>query len=219
MITYTDPDKLPGWLLALGPFHSILCLDGDLPPAAFFQHNKLPVIAADGAANTLALMGIQPDLVIGDLDSINPALLDTLKSLHRPDQNFSDYQKSLHYLEEKSLLPAVVCGIDGGTLDHVINNISIFLQSNSVLYSPHCIGYVLHENKMRSHSLPLNTKISLIGMPHACISSTGLQWELSDFIMSFPGTNSCFNRTTQERVELRVQEGRALVLIQYNPVN
>ena len=53
-------------------FKSILCLDGELPSAAFFFFFTLPIIAADGAANTLMQMGVLPQIVIGDLDSIAP---------------------------------------------------------------------------------------------------------------------------------------------------
>lgn len=57
-------------------YRSILCLNGDLPDPSFFHKRKLPVIAADGAANVLCNLGVFPDLITGDLDSIQPALLE-----------------------------------------------------------------------------------------------------------------------------------------------
>ena len=34
-------------------FRSILCLDGDLPDKRFFEEFRIPIKAADGAANKL----------------------------------------------------------------------------------------------------------------------------------------------------------------------
>jgi thiamine pyrophosphokinase len=125
-------------------FKSILCLDGELPAKQFFQQFNVPIIAADGAANKLVKMHINPDLVVGDLDGIDPALITQLKTLHRPDPNSCDYQKALVYLRETDLLPTIVCGINGGALDHILNNINILLQSNSVIYTADMIGHVLN---------------------------------------------------------------------------
>lgn len=212
-ITHCDVQKTIS--INANHFKSILCLDGDLPDASFFAHYSLPVIAADGAANSLMRLGIVPNIVIGDLDSIETAYLDTLAVLHKPDQNSCDYQKSLVYLKEQQLLPAIVCGINGGQLDHILNNINIFLQTDSILYAPPCIGYVLQAEESQSHTLPLGSKISLIGIPEACVSSQGLEWELDHYVMNFPGANSCFNRTNKSRVEWCVHTGKVLVFIHY----
>lgn len=195
-------------------FKSILCLDGDMPTANFFKQWSLPIIAADGAANQLAAIGIHPDLVIGDLDSLHPHLCEKLKTLHVPDQNYSDYQKALTYLRTENLLPTIICGIHGGDLDHVLNNINIFLQNNdNVLYANNLIGHLLPAGSVHTYSLPLNSKISLFGMPNAIVCSSGLKWELTDYTMSFPGSNSCSNRTTSKQTTLQVKQGTLLVLI------
>ena len=193
-------------------YKSILCLNGDLPTASFFNRG-LPVIAADGAANTLMKMGVTPQLVIGDLDSLEPQYASQLNLQLHYDQNLCDFQKALLYLKEKQFLPAIVLGINGGYLDHVLNNINIFLGTDCVLYAPPFCGYILRANEKKSLRLPLNTKISLMGIPSAEISTKGLKWELTDYHMSFPGYNSCFNRTIQDEIHLDVHNGVALVLI------
>src|SRR4051812_4632610 len=91
-------------------YRSILCLNGDLPPPSFFLQRDLPVVAADGAANSLLALGIRPKLIIGDLDSVDPKILNQYAFLLKPDQNTSDYQKSLVYLHDNKLLPSIVVG-------------------------------------------------------------------------------------------------------------
>lgn len=193
-------------------YRSILVLDGDLPEKSFFE-SGLPIIAADGAMNALHLLGITPKVVVGDLDSVNPALLTHIEVVHKPDQNSCDFEKALLFLEEKHLLPAIIVGINGGYIDHILNNINIFLQQGCVFYAPPIVGYTLEAGKTHAFSLPLHTKISLMGFPNAQVSTQGLQWELQDYQMSFPGQNSCFNRTGLECIDITVHSGLILVLI------
>ena len=56
-------------------YKSILVLDGSIPTKEFFNEMQLPIISADGATNKLHKMGITPHVVIGDLDSVSPDIL------------------------------------------------------------------------------------------------------------------------------------------------
>lgn len=197
----------------LSGYQSILCLNGDLPPAAFFESMNVPVIAADGAANRLLDLGIVPQLITGDLDSVRPDILEHHPFFHLPDQESTDYQKSMFYLKSHDLVPAIIVGINGGYLDHVLNNMNIFMETNCLLYAPPIKGFVINNPFRRSISLPLQTKISLIGIPEAILSSQGLQWELHSAHLTFPGKTSCFNRTQSPEISLEVHQGAALVLI------
>ena len=202
----------------LKEYKSILCLNGNLPEPSFFVGINLPIIAADGAANTLLERGIPPKLIIGDLDSVQPSILERHSFVHMPDQRTNDYQKAMHYLKENDLLPAIVLGINGGNLDHILNNINIFMETNCLLYSPPVKGLVLKEKSQVNIRLPIQTKISLIGIPEAILSSDGLQWELENTHLSFPGQSSCFNRTQCDTISLEVQLGALLVLIYEQPM-
>lgn len=200
-------------VINLTGYRSILCLNGELPESSFFKTLNMPIIAADGAANSLLERGISPHLITGDLDSVRPSLLENHPFLHSADQNFSDYQKAMHYLKENDLLPAIIVGINGGHLDHVLNNINIFMETNCLLYAPPIRGFVLNEKSSMGCSLPMHTKISLIGIPTATISSKGLQWELNHSQLYFPGKTSCFNRTRLSDIVLEIHQGSVLVLI------
>jgi thiamine pyrophosphokinase len=201
-----------GSLLDVSAYRSILCLDGALPEAAFFKMN-LPVIAADGAANQLMRMGIEPSMVIGDLDSISPENRAILKTHYHFDQDFCDFQKSLQYLQSNQLLPAIIVGVNGGTLDHILNNVNIFMTSTNFLYAPPLMGMVMRPHQERELKLPLDTKISMLGIPSAVVTTRGLKWELANSHLSFPGHNSCFNRNTNENVSIKVDAGSLLILI------
>jgi len=196
-------------------YRSILCLNGTLPEADFFNCD-LPIIAADGAANMLMKMGVKPDLVVGDLDGVDASLLDQVESLYIYDQNFCDYEKALDYLESKNLLPCIVVGLNGGCLDHILNNVNIFMRSSNVLYAPPLYGCTLSKGKYKSFDLPLDTKISIIGIPAAEVTTQGFKWDLKSSQLSFPGVSSCFNRSVEDTVQIKVHDGRILILIYCN---
>lgn len=193
-------------------YRSILCLDGQLPSIDYFS-STLPIIAADGAANTLMQMGITPQIVIGDLDSLDPVYRGQLPTHYHFDQNYCDFEKSLQYIQANDLLPCMIYGMNGGYLDHILNNVNIFMRASNVFYAPPLWGYAVRQTESKSLILPAHTKLSIMGIPQAVVSTSGLAWELTESHLTFPGRNSCFNRCMKENVEITVHEGSALVLV------
>jgi thiamine pyrophosphokinase len=189
---------------------SIVCLNGNLP-CDLIRKLGLPIVAADGAANTLIKNGIEPDVIIGDLDSVDSDLLRSRFCIKIDDQDMTDFEKAINYVEEKSMTPAVVAGVDGGCVDHVLGNICIFSRTKFAAISEDAIFMTIDGDK--SFDVPVNTKISIFGAPSCAATSRGLKWELDEYEMSFDGKNSCSNRAASSRVELKVLSGKALVFI------
>jgi thiamine pyrophosphokinase len=192
-------------------YRSVLCLHGTLPDHKFFQKIQLPIIAADGAANSLATMGIIPHMIIGDLDSVRQDLLVDGKFIKLGDQNSSDFEKALNYLEDHSLLPSVILGMNGGYMDHILNNINIFARTNSIFLGENVMGLMLRGTHV--FNLEIGTKLSLFGIPKCCIRTEGLKWNLTMEELIFPGFNSCFNRTRSESVHIHIASGTALLVV------
>jgi thiamine pyrophosphokinase len=139
--------------------------------------------------------------------------------VHVPNQAFSDFQKSIHYIKINDLFPSIILGISGGYLDHILNNINIFLQTDSIFFAPPIVGHIINSENIKTFSLPVNTKISFIGVPTANVTTTGLKWELQDNLLSFFGTNSCFNRVATDQVTITVRNGAILALIYLRDIN
>jgi len=202
-------------------FKSLICLDGKFPlPEFFLPENPensliLPIIAVDGAANSLQKYGVIPKIIIGDLDSINSAVLNGFKGVSEvvllPDQNSSDFEKTMAYLSEISHLPAIITGMNGGCLDHVLNNLAILADFNSFFYAENQIVFFVRE--FAELNLPILSKISIFGAPEAEVTSVGLKWELLNYGLNFFDKNSCFNRTICQKVKLHVISGAILVII------
>ena len=190
-------------------YKSVICLDGDLP-IDFLQKTDLQIIATDGAANKLLQNNIRPLVVIGDLDSINEEVRSRCNCIEIASQNSTDYEKALEYANDNGLSPSIITGINGGYLDRILMNLCIFSQSDSVFFSEDMIGIVISAHK--ELQLPKHTKISLIGVKEAIVTSHGLKWELKETKLSFGGFCSCSNRVSDETVNFDV-DGKILVFI------
>lgn len=199
-------------------FKSVLCLNGKLPSYNTFSNINLPIIAADGAVNKLIDTGFIPDIVIGDLDSISLDLLKKIPHLKNADQNYSDFQKALKYITSNNLNPSIICGISGGVLDHILNNVNIFMDlENDIFMDDDVIGFCLR--KKRSLKLTIGTKISIFGLPDCRISTHGLKWELNNELLTFPGKNSSLNRMKNQEVTIDISDGTALIIIYKDIIN
>lgn len=199
-------------------FKSILCLNGKLPSYKTLINLNLPIIAADGAVNKLFDMGIMPNIVIGDLDSVSSDLLSRIPHLKDLDQNYSDFQKAYRYITSNNLNPSIVCGISGGFLDHILNNINIFMKlENNIFMDDEIIGFCLQEKRILKTAI--GTKISIFGIPSCNISTQGLKWELNNELLSFPGKNSSLNRAKKQEISIEVFDGTALIIIYKNIIN
>lgn len=214
-------------LIELSQYRSILCLNGDLPDINFFEQlnsylksSKIPIIAADGAANQLIKNNVLPKVVIGDLDSIDKAKFKQFKLIHIANQSLCDFQKATNYIEINNLSPSIILGINGGYIDHILNNITIFTSiKDNILLAPPIMGFIVNTDKYKTISLPINTKISLLGAPTANITTTGLKWNLQESQLSFFENNSCFNRTENKQITITVHNGSTLVLVYLLDIN
>ena len=121
--------------VGLHQYRSILALNGELPSKSFFDVD-LPVIAADGAANRLAQIGVKPKVIVGDLDAVDPRLIEEIESVYVLDQSRCDFEKTLEYINQADLLPTIIVGASGGYIDHILNNMSLLMAGGGIFYSP-----------------------------------------------------------------------------------
>lgn len=190
----------------------ILCLNSTLPKDKNLYKEKL-IIATDGAANRLYELGISADVIIGDFDSVDKSKHESSKFVHLPDQSQSDFQKAIQYINLHNLNPFVIFGINDGFLDHIICNISILAEQDCTFFAPPIIGHTLSRKRIHRFSTPIGTKISIMALPSASVSSQGLKWELKNAELSFPTNNSWFNRTKNKEFSLELESGKILIML------
>lgn len=112
----------------------VIFANGDLPDLeaarAVLQADDY-LIAADGGAKRALKMGFLPEMVIGDLDSIDADTLFELTSSevnieqYSEDKDETDLELALQYAVEMRPSAIVIVGALGGRLDQTLANLSI----------------------------------------------------------------------------------------------
>tara|TARA_B100000700_G_scaffold193510_1_gene213065 strand:+ start:166 stop:798 length:633 start_codon:yes stop_codon:yes gene_type:complete len=166
----------------------ILVLNGILP-----KKDKLykilkgydKIFCADGAANKVINSNINPNYILGDLDSVNLTIIKNKKYqiINLPNQNFNDFQKILVWLKNKKYKELDVIGIDGKRLDHTIGNFHILIDEvnnfNLTVFTEFGIFYTVIKKRIFNDC---NNKYFSIFSKNKInkINSSGLKYELKN---------------------------------------
>jgi thiamine pyrophosphokinase len=117
------------WVLASGPYE-------DLQSALQWAPNADRVVAADGGTALAHELGLFPDLIIGDIDSSPPSLVERFQAQGVEVRRY-DHNTKLETDTELALLAAlewqpdiiVLLGALGGRLDHALANILLLTRT------------------------------------------------------------------------------------------
>jgi thiamine pyrophosphokinase len=87
------------------------------------------IICADGGANHAVRLGIRPDVIVGDLDSVTAASRRRLRSvpaLRIAEQESTDLEKAIRHALLHRCAGITVVGAFGGRVDHTAGNLGCF---------------------------------------------------------------------------------------------
>ena len=200
----------------------ILVLNGQIPSLkkiSFFLKKYNSIICTDGAANKIIKLGIEPNYILGDLDSINNFYLEKYydRIIELKDQNYNDLHKSLLWCKEKNIKHIDIIGIDGERIDHTIGNFSIILDCISfidiTIYTEYGTIYTI--NKERTFKNCYKKNISIFNsMPGNKITTNGLKYELNNANLKkfYTGT---LNKAIENEIKIKTKDK---ILIYINEV-
>ena len=141
-------------------FHGCIVCNGeirDIPEAEKVVRDASMVIAADGGARYLAAMKIVPDLILGDMDSVESDILkyfDAVEKITFPtDKDQTDTELAVNLAMERGCRFIDLVGALGGRLDHELGNISLLMKYPGRLF--------IHEGKTRLFAIERGRKIGL----------------------------------------------------------
>ncbi len=88
------------------------------------------LICCDGAVNNLEKIGIKPQIIIGDLDSINSDIKERYKDIiyHISEQDNNDLTKAVNWTVNQGFKRITILGATGKREDHTIGNIFLLLR-------------------------------------------------------------------------------------------
>lgn len=112
---------------------TVIVADGNFPhhdiPLGYLR-NAERIICCDGSAQNLILAGMQPEAIVGDLDSLNNDLSNRLADRIFLDesQDTNDLTKAVSWCSEKGYKDIVIVGATGKREDHTLGNISLLAE-------------------------------------------------------------------------------------------
>lgn len=204
---------------------SIVFLNGELPPSwvhSDFLDYKPSLIAADGAAWRMKSIGIVPDIIIGDLDSLKSQdnYLETFAAseiVEQADQETNDFEKALRLVLDRELFPVLVLGMQGGDLEHSFNNWSVLIKLCKELeiwiYEQYRIGIALNSGDVLRGSCGLDKLISLIPQPESRVTTSGLRWSLDAEVLALGIREGARNEIIEKDFSVKVNSGSLLVFL------
>lgn len=178
------------------------------------------IIACDGASEFLKASSITPDVIIGDLDSIKPAVLKyfsrknvVIKKVY--DQNKNDLEKAIIYALSKKFKHINIIGFGGKRLDHTLNNLSIlkkfYLKADIKIFDNGFEGKII--NRIAEIDCRIGDTVSLLPLAKAAgITTRGLKYPLKNASLELGIREGALNEAVAEKVVIKIRNGLLLVL-------
>src|ERR1700689_2256058 len=131
------------------------------------------LIGCDGGTRHILGLGLQPDIVIGDLDSFRP---EEITSDHQPkyitcptEKDFTDSEFAIRYAEAASYRDIILVGALGYRLDHLLGNIFLldkFSDLQIKIVEGHQEAYIVRGHaKITGHKDDTISFIPIVGNP------------------------------------------------------
>ena len=175
------------------------------------------IYCTDGAYAYLLGQQIRPDYVIGDFDSVSADDVSPfVEIIERPDQDFTDFDKSLQLIEEHGYEQVDVYGSTGQENDHFLGNLSTALQYKDRLditfYDDYSIFFFTDKN-IELEGVK-DRIISLIPFHKATnVFSKGLKFPLVKMDLEMGKQIGTRNLAIEDNVEISYTTGELLVFI------
>lgn len=182
--------------------------------------NASIIVAADGGIDPLLEAGIQPHVLIGDLDSSQEPFPKGVKVIRDPDQETNDLEKALNFILTTDIENVIVLGATGLRIDQTLKNMSVLVQfdgrfSNIRFEDQRCqILVAKHATEM---SLPIGTAISLFPMSGRVdgIITQGLMYALNDEPLENGVRDGSSNVVVSNPISIRYRTGSLILIVNH----
>ena len=211
----------------IGSITAVVVLGGNPPTRAIKQHipaHQL-VIAADSGLHGAIDLGLRVNVVIGDMDSVDKAVLaaveangTTVTQLPR-DKDSTDAELALLKAVEMGATKIVLITKGGGRLDHELGVFAVLQNPNL----RHCTIQAMWDNSMLHlihgpaavtiiGNLGSNVGLIAAGGEASGITTSGLKWSLANESLDPHSSRGISNQLTEETATISVQTGSLFVV-------
>jgi thiamine pyrophosphokinase len=207
--------------MAPHPQRILLLCNGEPPSKALaraLSRQADQVYAADGGANTARVLGVRPDVIVGDLDSITSATrryFSSARVVHVARQDNTDLEKALDEIAGQGRSDVMILGATGNRLDFTLANLAVLWKYI------HALTITVRGDGWRA--LPVRGRAEIVAARGTTVSLipfgicrgitlAGMKYPLRDGTMNV-GEVGVSNVVAGSPCTVRVREGHMLVVL------
>ena len=182
------------------------------------------IIAADSGLKYIDELGLVPDMILGDYDSVDDGLLDKYKSTdiktYPREKDYTDTHIAIINALKAGASEIYILGATGTRMDHTFTNIcnmkaALDFDVPCFIYDRHNKVYIVND-QMGEVKLSKNGQygdyVSIVPLSEeAEISLTGFKYELDDYVLH-QGLSICqSNEIKEDEAIIKINKGLLIV--------
>lgn len=212
---------LPRTGLAAVSLHAWVVTGGEPPDPDLLGELAPPqlVVAADSGADVARGVGVLPDVIVGDFDSVSPAAAASVAEQRRfpVDKDATDLALALAEARNRGAGSITVVGGSGGRLDHFLANVAALTSDElaavrvDALVGSARLWVVRHRETIRG---PVGDLVTLLacGGSATGIHTTGLRWALEGETLEPGSTRGVSNVLVAPEATVTLETGVILAI-------
>ncbi len=189
------------------------------------------VIVVDGGINYCAVLEIEPDILIGDFDSVNEAQRAAILQMKeeapervvvlKPEKDDTDMLAALRLGLEKGYDYFLIYGGCGGRMEHTIANIQCLLY----LKNHGAVGYLMDGSGMvfvmKNEEVKLRDNLEgyfslfCLGKEAKGVNIRGMKYELTDYVMTNDFPIGVSNEFIGKEATISVKDGELVGIVNF----
>lgn len=183
------------------------------------------IIAVDGGADHCASRNIIPDILLGDLDSITPEVLESYKSKktkvlrHPVKKDATDLELALDYAIEKRATEICILGALGGRWDMSLANIQLcaqkkYRQTTITISDENCLMHILRPEGDHILHGKIGSTVSLLPLTPTVTGITlqGFDYPLVKATIALGSSHGVSNTLQIETATISLESGVLLCI-------
>lgn len=205
---------------------TIIFANGEIPDLERARKLLQPddfILCADGGTRHALALSRRPDLVVGDMDSLEKGQWQELEKdgvriqLYPHDKSETDLELAITHAVEMAPEEILIVGALGGRLDQTIGNLGLLADDRLAGFNPRIDDGVEALSFCRDHVVMEGSAGDIVSLipwhrPVDGIHTDGLKWPLKDEVL-YPGrTRGISNEMTGASAGVRIRSGLLLVV-------
>ena len=206
----------------------IIISDGNFGDPIFFKKKIAEIgdsliIVCDGGARHLQKLGIKPDVIIGDMDSIEPTQLASYSAQgvqiikYPGNKDFTDTELALDYVLNWKPTAIYIWGALGGRLDHTLANVFLLCKGQKAgiktyLIDEYCEAFIVDKEAAFVDAEGVTVSLFTFSPRVEGLSLSGFAYPLKDAVLTMGESLGVSNIINEAHAKISVRVGNLLVI-------